>query len=864
MTDLQERAANQFASDDRLHILFFFDPEEEHREEIEAWDHDTITVVTASAARFGLHRRLEDELAGTPVFLYVPEPRPSDWNDEPLADLWTANRELRIDHVAEFMETYNLPAGQRDVVQRYYKGELEHQNRQRFLAAILTPGKFTKDRLQRGLAAYHAKETFPDVRFSTVPKMSQLLAALIIGAQDEDAFSAYQASCNDLELDDFLGMQLSNQFDLDTTAFTHDTVREAAETMKYNLLMRPVETVKSDDRYRSRQVASTVLLNQLQSLWNEWKDHRALEARPETVLDTVAHKIDETHLTDVYGPDTTFGYLTPALRTRRLEQALRTVAHQPGAAKEAVEPLRGAAEEDTHFDGAVQCAAEVVWQIGALYQGILDYEQMVFPSLQTYVDRYSSALSRTDMHYRKAIAAYRMLKRTTNESEQLQASVRESVDTAFTEALQAYTTRFVQPLNRNWQHDLEADPEALADSGTTLQGQFYATYLASDEHKTAVIVSDALRYEVARELSSRMLKNDTRKSTTLKPMLAALPTVTSIGMAHLLPHTSITLHDGTPHINGQSTEGTSNRSAIIEEAHSSSACARRFDDIADLNRSEGRELFKAHRLVYIYHNRIDAIGDKRETESDAIEAVDDTLDELQQLVRTLNNWNVYRVVLVSDHGFLYMDEALPESMIESFPEEERPAYKCNRSIVADHLESDGGYRFPLRAVSNIDSDAEVGVPRAVNRYRLSGAGKRFAHGGASLQEMVVPALVVMKARKDKAKKVGVRLLSQDRVIKSSGLKVRILQREAVSDAYAARTVTVGLYDGDKLISDEERLELNATVSDATERTEKVMLTLGSAGNDLNFCHLRIYDVNDDLNPIVEQKYSIQRLIDSDF
>jgi hypothetical protein len=211
-----------------------------------------------------------------------------------------------------------------------------------------------------------------------------------------------------------------------------------------------------------------------------------------------------------------------------------------------------------------------------------------------------------------------------------------------------------------------------------------------------------------------------------------------------------------------------------------------------------------------------------------------------------------------------MDEDLPESMIEPFPDAEGAVYECNRSIVADRLKSNGGYLFPLRAVSDIDSDAEVGVPRAVNRYRRSGAGKRFAHGGASLQEMVVPALVVRKARKDKAEKVGVRLLSKDRVIKSSGLKVRILQRQAVSDAYAARTVTVGLYDGDTLISDEERLELNSTAADATERTEKVMLTLGSAGNDLNFCYLRIHDVNDDMNPLVEQRYSIQRIIESDF
>jgi hypothetical protein len=133
--------------------------------------------------------------------------------------------------------------------------------------------------------------------------------------------------------------------------------------------------------------------------------------------------------------------------------------------------------------------------------------------------------------------------------------------------------------------------------------------------------------------------------------------------------------------------------------------------------------------------------------------------------------------------------------------------------------------------------------------------------------MLVPALVVRKKREDTAEKVGVRLLSKDRVIRSGALNVQILQTDAVSSTRQARTLHVGLYnDDEELISDEETVTLDSTAGEATERTQKVMLTLGAKANSLNFCHLKAYDADDrnKLNPIIEQRYSIQRLIEQDF
>jgi hypothetical protein len=849
--DLEGRAAEQFEEYDGLRILFFFDAAEKHRDEVQQWSEDSIRCVVADDARFKLSHKLRYEWVDDAVFLYVPEERPADWSKEPLADLWVANRELRIDKVGEFMEEHQLPADKQDLVQRYYDGELEYKGRKQFLSQILQPGPFGKEDLQRGLAAYHAKEIFEGVKFRSVPQEPQLLAALIIGSTSRSAFEEYRETCEELDLADYLGRRLSNQFELDTTALSREAVETAAHTMKYNLLMRPVDTVRSEDHYRKLRIQSTLVLNQLESLKAAWEESGALQRDPEETLDAVASGIDETHLLKVYGPDTTFGYLTPALRRRRLTQALDTLEQKPGQTKTSVEDLRDG-------EGRLAQAAHVVRHMASFYQLLRGYPSMDFGELRSFIDAYSDELYQTDTHYRKAVQAYRQLEEA--------GSVPDLLREAYDRFLHHYHTRYVQPLNTAWQEALEADPEAVDALPITLQGQFYDEFLADEEQKTAVIVSDALRFEVAQQLSDRMLQADARKQTTVEPLLAALPTVTSTGKAHLLPHDTITFKGDTPRIDGQSTAGTRNRGKILQEPRSSSACARTYEDVKGLSQSEGRDLFKEHPLVYIFHDHIDAIGDQRKTEKETIPAIEETVSDLQKLVRTLNNWNVYRALLVADHGFLYMENDPPEAMQESFPEAEGRVLRGNRSIVAEHTGGEGGYRFPLRAMSDIDADLEVRVPKAVNRYKLQGAGKHYAHGGASLQEMLVPVLAVHKAREDKAKKVDVRLLSEDRVIRSGFLKVQILQTEAVSSNRQARTVYVGLYDGEELISKEKVLTLDSTAQEASERTQGVKLTLSQASNDLNFCHLRAYDEDDHdkLNPIVEQRYSIERLIEQDF
>ena len=154
---------------------------------------------------------------------------------------------------------------------------------------------------------------------------------------------------------------------------------------------------------------------------------------------------------------------------------------------------------------------------------------------------------------------------------------------------------------------------------------FYGDYvepLVRDDKKAVVIISDALRYEVADELGSRIRQED-RFDADLEAVLGVLPSYTQLGMAALLPHRTLKHSaDGkTVLADDQPTNGTAFRSKILEAVGGTAIQA---EDFKALSPEERRELYKDNRVLYVYHNRIDATGDKPGTERQVFEAAEDS------------------------------------------------------------------------------------------------------------------------------------------------------------------------------------------------------------------------------------------------
>lgn len=74
-----------------------------------------------------------------------------------------------------------------------------------------------------------------------------------------------------------------------------------------------------------------------------------------------------------------------------------------------------------------------------------------------------------------------------------------------------------------------------------------------------------------------------------------------------------------------------------------------------------KELFTGQEVVYIYHNQIDARGDKLNTENEVLWHVRKLIKEIHMMIKRFTNANNTRFLVTADHGFLYKRDKLDES-----------------------------------------------------------------------------------------------------------------------------------------------------------------------------------------------------------
>ena len=242
--------------------------------------------------------------------------------------------------------------------------------------------------------------------------------------------------------------------------------------------------------------------------------------------------------------------------------------------------------------------------------------------------------------------------------------------------------------------------------------------------------------------------------------------------------------------------------------------------------------------------------------------------ELKDWIKKLHaTFNVTRVILTSDHGFLYNDIQFTEKDKHHVTEkavEIKSRYYLTESS-ADASEAGFGIsKFQLCKVSGmIDTDTYVAVPNGSNRLYASG-GYEFAHGGATLQELIIPVLYSSRKKVDTKQKVNVTLVDHDLKMNSSILKFTLIQAEAVSAEIRERKIVCGVYLGDKLVTKEKEVVLNSTDAvNWANRAFNITLSLETA-TTAPLLELRVYDVDDKMNALVKQAVKNATLIERDF
>ncbi|MBE0654899.1 MAG: PglZ domain-containing protein, partial [Bacteroidales bacterium] len=268
---------------------------------------------------------------------------------------------------------------------------------------------------------------------------------------------------------------------------------------------------------------------------------------------------------------------------------------------------------------------------------------------------------------------------------------------------------------------------------------------------------------------------------------------------------------------------------------------------------------------YIYHNRIDDQGDKIKTEQNTCESVEKTIEELSKFIKKLHSsYFVNRVIITADHGFLYTYELPQEKDLEKVEMESLLA-KDSRFLLAKPGEHEAlGYAIPLSRVSPFNEKLEIIIPEGINRYRVPGAGKRYVHGGASLQELVVPVIESIRRRKEVSRKVDIMVPARNLRIVSNVLRLKVFQNSPVSATEKEIQIRAGIFRNNELVSDEKEMLMNSVSQNPSERMHDIILNLRPGLETTGILYLRIYDVEDSLNPLYEMKVVNESSISSDF
>lgn len=433
--------------------------------------------------------------------------------------------------------------------------------------------------------------------------------------------------------------------------------------------------------------------------------------------------------------------------------------------------------------------------------------------LISIIQQYDEEDYRIDTHYRKF---YFYLDKVRNQH--IFESLQELVENI-------YTNRYLDVITKEFNSKFSYDG---VKGKYKLQRDFYRNFVANSKEMLVVIISDAFRYEVAKELVKKMNRDKKFDTISIEPQIGVLPSNTRLGMASLLPHIELNI-DGNydVYVDGKPCSNIIERNEILKVSDPSAGSIQ-FDDLKKYSKEEMRDFFVGKSVVYVYHNQIDARGDKSNTEDEVFIACKEAIDEIEDLIVSLTD-RVSRTkfIVTADHGFIYKRNKIIESdKIDSFFTRDDQINK--RFIVSDNkYEVMGTKSIRMSDVLGSNDTRCITVPVASNIFKAAGGGQNFVHGGSSPQEILIPVVQVKTIRGYReSQNVKISLISMLPKTTSLLINLDFVQQEAISDVIKPTTYKISFIDeSGETISNEEIHLANSKEKESAKRIFKLRFNL---------------------------------------
>lgn len=452
-------------------------------------------------------------------------------------------------------------------------------------------------------------------------------------------------------------------------------------------------------------------------------------------------------------------------------------------------------------------------------------------------EEYISEYYKMDTYYRLFHKSYgESLKAYNSDLHDLFRSVMEKVEGL-------YKNWFLGQLGGNWQ---TVCSEELAKYGrileVPLQADFYRNRINNADSRVFVVISDALRYEVAASLAEQ-LRRETQADVKLQDVQGIFPTITKFGMAALLPHKEleVELHGEALKVmaDGVSTD-VGYRDRILK-AEKPNSVAVKYNDLVNAKRADRSTMVKGMDVVYIYHDTIDEASHTSDTM--VFPACDDAIQELKNLTKIIcNDFGATHILFTADHGFLYTYSPLTEDDKIDKTGFVNRIVEYGRRYAIMMKDSDPDYLQKVQFLGGT-SEYDAFAPKENVRIKMNGSGLNFVHGGISLQEMVVPVIdyhflrnqykqYQRNQKKYDTKPVEVSLLSATHKVSNMIFSLNFYQKEPVGDNRESATYQLYFTDSNgKQISDTSKIIADKTSDNGQERTFRCSFNLKSLKYD---------------------------------
>lgn len=849
---IKDRIYSYFERNPQLHVLFIFDKMDIFRTDLEGvqFSDDYVYEIFDGAwfnAKYNIENTWKDKKV---ILLFTSENYPHTEEQQlrfPLLDLLKANMEYKEEDYASFMQQYNLPEKFRPFIKRNIE-EMSSSKISMMLTGHLTADAFSEDVVCRAfLSNYLGDKKLLDWE-------AIIVRMIILGSSKEekkriDFFTRVNKN-NDVKK--ALNDRLTRIFGISYNPNSETKVKEIAECLKYNSITQLLDVSKLDN-YKKYKIWNNVQLELLNKVYSWGIQDRQLSTRFAAAIDELGKDIKEEEIINIYGSSAQYFYMTDTLCWPILKElAVNKLMTEPDEVNDRMRELgiKLPVNSDT------QVVIRFFEFVALFYARTKNLGTLKLNSAEEYVQKYvdkENGFYLVDMFYRKALEVFHELISREYPIEQTINEVKRQMDQDY--------SKLSNVLNLEWLECVKEKGEYFDTLSIGRQEDIYKDESTTDSQ--VVVISDALRYEVAAELMQQLANKTTDHKLELKVRRAMLPTETKFCKNAILPHRTLELQGTEMSVDSVVLTTLEQRTTHLRKYREKSICIS-YEELMNGAVQSKRDIFKQYPLVYVYHDTIDRASHSQ-SPFEVIAACRKAIEELAVLIpRILASWNVTNLIVTSDHGFIYNDQTFEEKDKHSINDtciEKKTRYFLTTNKVAE----EGIMKFPLDKVSSItcNEPTYIAVPAGTNRLAVPG-GYNFAHGGATLQEMLIPVIIGHKGKLQKTEKVGVSLMSHNLQMVSSRLKFQIIQSEAVSLSVMKREVTCCVYNGDEPVTEEKKVTLNSPDSaNLNNRVFDMALTLNKLVS-ASMLQLRIFDVEDPLNPLIRETVKNNTMIEQDF